>query len=128
EDKPFIEPFSLIPALGMITKKLRFHTFVVKLAVRHPLLVAKQAASVAVMTDNRFGFGVGLSPWPEDFRLCGVPWEGRGKRMDEMLEIMRGLWRGDFYRFHGEHFQVESIKICPVPTKPIPLLIGGHSE
>src|SRR5580693_4251989 len=60
EDKPFIEPFSLIPALAMATERLRFHTFVVKLAIRHPLLVAKQAASVAVMTNDRFGFGVGV--------------------------------------------------------------------
>jgi alkanesulfonate monooxygenase SsuD/methylene tetrahydromethanopterin reductase-like flavin-dependent oxidoreductase (luciferase family) len=52
EDKPFIEPFSLIPALGMVTKTLRYHTFVVKLPARHPLLVAKQAASVAVITGN----------------------------------------------------------------------------
>src|SRR3982751_5345072 len=62
EDKPFIEPFSLIPALGAVTERLRFTTFVVKLPIRHPVLVAKQAASVAVLTDNRFGFGVGLSP------------------------------------------------------------------
>jgi|SRR5579883_2953085 len=128
EDKPFIEPFSLIPALGMVTEKLRFHTFVVKLAIRHPVLVAKQAASVAVMTNDRFGFGVGLSPWPEDFRLCGVPWEGRGKRMDEMIAIIRGLLRGGYFAFDGEHFKVESIKMCPVPKKPLPILIGGHSD
>jgi len=71
---------------------------------------------------------VGLSPWPEDFRLCGVPWEGRGKRMDEMITIIRGLLRGGFYSFKGEHFDVESIKMCPTPEKPMPILIGGHSE
>src|SRR5438105_14088029 len=49
EDKPFIEPFSLIPALSMVTERLRFHTFVVKLPMRHPVLIAKQAARVAVM-------------------------------------------------------------------------------
>src|SRR5262249_33551469 len=115
EDKPFIEPFSLIPALGMVTERLRFHTFVVKLPIRHPVLVAKQAASVAVMTGDRFSLGVGLSPWPEDFRICGVPWEGRGKRMDEMIAIIRGLLAGGYFEFSGEHFQVERIKMCPVP-------------
>src|SRR4051812_45778242 len=78
EDKPFIEPFSLIPAMGAVTETLRFTTFVVKLPIRHPVLIAKQAASVAVLTGNRFGFGVGLSPWPEDFDVCDVPWERRG--------------------------------------------------
>src|SRR4030095_12950853 len=59
EDKPFIEPFSLIPAMAAVTTTLRFTTFVVKLPIRHPVLVAKQAASVAIMTQDRFGFGVG---------------------------------------------------------------------
>ncbi|MCH7709185.1 MAG: TIGR03619 family F420-dependent LLM class oxidoreductase [Myxococcales bacterium] len=128
EGKPFIEPFSLIPAMGAVTQKLRFTTFVVKLAVRQPMLVAKQAASVAVITQNRFGFGVGLSPWPEDFRVTGTDWRQRGKRMDEMIEIIRGLMTGGFYEFHGQFYDLESIKICPVPTRPLPILIGGHSE
>ena len=128
EDKPFIEPFSLIPAMGAVTERLRFTTFVVKLPIRHPVLVAKSAASVAVLTGNRFGFGVGLSPWPEDYRLCGQLWAKRGARMDEMIEIIRGLTKGGFYEFHGQHYDIEPVKICPVPTRPIPILIGGHAE
>ncbi len=128
EDKPFIEPFTLIPAMGAVTERIHFNTFVVKLPIRHPMLIAKQAASVAVMTNNRFGFGIGLSPWPDDFRICDVEWKGRGKRMNEMIEIIRGLTSGGFFEFHGEHFDMESVKICPVPTEPIPILIGGHSE
>lgn len=128
DDRPFIEPFSLIPAMGAVTKRLRFTTFVVKLPIRHPVLVAKSASSVAVMTNNRFGFGVGLSPWPDDFAVCGQDWKSRGKRMDEMIDIIRGLTKGDFYEFHGKHYDIPSIKICPVPTEPIPILIGGHSE
>jgi probable F420-dependent oxidoreductase len=128
EDKPFIEPFSLIPAMGAVTERLRFTTFVVKLPIRQPVLVAKSAASVAVLTNNRFGFGVGLSPWPEDFRVCGQEWKSRGKRMDEMIEIIRGLTKGGFFEFHGKHYELESIKICPTPTQRLPILIGGHSE
>lgn len=128
EDKPFIEPFSLIPAMGAVTQRLRFTTFVVKLPIRHPVLVAKSAASVAVLTNNRFGFGVGTSPWPEDFEVCGQDWKTRGKRMDEMIAIIRGLTRGGFYQFHGTYYDIPSIKLCPVPTQPIPILIGGHSQ
>ena len=90
EDKPFLEPFSLIPAMGAVTEQLRFVTFVVKLPIRHPVLVAKQVSSTAVLTDNRLLLGVGTSPWPEDYAVCGVPWEGRGKRMDEQIDVMRG--------------------------------------
>lgn len=128
EDKPFIEPFTLIPALAAVTTRLRFVTFVVKLPIRHPLLVAKQATSVAVLSDNRFVFGVGSSPWPEDYELTGVPWERRGRRMDEMLEVIRGLSSGGWYEFHGEIFDLPPVKLCPVPTRPIPLLVGGHGE
>lgn len=128
EDKPFIEPFTLIPALAAVTEKLRFTTFVVKLPVRHPLLVAKQASSVAVLSGNRFGFGVGISPWPEDYEFCDQPWARRGKRMNEMLEIIKGLTAGGFYQFEGEFYNLRSVKICPVPTEPIPILIGGHVD
>ncbi len=128
EDRPFVDPFCLASMLGAVTTRLRFHTFVVKLPIRHPVLVAKQVASVAALTGERFSLGVGLSPWPEDFRLCGVPWQGRGKRMDEMLAILRGLLRGGFFQFHGEHFDVESVKMCPTPARPVPILVGGHSE
>jgi probable F420-dependent oxidoreductase len=127
-DQPFLEPFTLIPALGALTQRLRFTTFVVKLPIRHPVLVAKQATSVAVLTGNRFGFGVGLSPWPEDFAVTGTDWKTRGRRTDEMIEIIRGLATGRFFSYRGEHYQVPSIKLCPAPSAPIPILIGGHSE
>jgi probable F420-dependent oxidoreductase len=128
EGRPFLEPFALIPALGAVTERLRFTTFVVKLAIRNPVLVAKQATSVAVLTNGRFGFGIGLSPWPEDFAACGVPFERRGERMDEMIEILRGLQTGQFFGYRGKHFRFERLKLCPVPPAPIPLLIGGHSD
>jgi probable F420-dependent oxidoreductase len=128
DGRPFIEPFVLIPALAAVTERIRFTTFVVKLAIRQPVLVAKQAMSIAVMSGNRLGFGVGLSPWPEDFRVAGAEWAHRGKRMDEMIEIIRGLATGEFYEFHGDYYDVESIKMAPAPTQPIPILIGGHAE
>lgn len=128
QDKPFIEPFILIPALAAVTTRLRFNTFVVKLPIRQPVLVAKQAASIAALSDNRFGFGIGLSPWPEDFAITGTQWAGRGKRMDEMIDIMRGLWTGDFFEYHGEFYDLQAVQICPAPTRPIPLLIGGQTD
>jgi len=128
EGRPFIEPFVLIAALGAVTETLRFTTFVVKLPIRQPVLVAKQAASVAVMTNDRFGFGVGLSPWPEDFAVTGTEWSTRGARMDEMIEIIRGVTTGAFFSYQGKHYQIPAIQICPAPKRPIPILIGGHAE
>jgi probable F420-dependent oxidoreductase len=127
-DKPFLEPFSLIPYLGAVTERLRFITFVLKLPIRHPVLVAKQMTSTAVLTGGRLVLGVGTSPWREDYEVTGVPWARRGQRMDESLAVLRGLSAGGFFEFHGEIYDVPSIKISPIPAQPVPILIGGHGE
>ena len=128
EDKPFLEPFSLIPALGAVTSRLRFTTFVVKVPIRNPVLLAKQATSTAVLTGNRLALGVGTSPWREDYEVLGVDWAGRGRRLDESIAILRGLAGGDYFEYQGKAFTLPAVKIAPVPTEPIPVLIGGHSD
>lgn len=125
---PFLEPFSLIPAMGAVTTKLHFSTSVMKLAVRQPVVVAKSLTTIGVLTNNRFTFGVGISPWPDDFAACQIPWEKRGKRMDEMIDIVKGLMSGEYFSYDGEIFQIDSMKVTPAPTKPVPILIGGHSK
>jgi probable F420-dependent oxidoreductase len=128
EDKAFIEAFVLMAAMGAVTQRLRFTPFVLKLPVRPPVLVAKQASSLAFLTGNRLGLGVGVSPWREDYDVSQVPWERRGKRMNEAIDIVRGLMRGDYFEYHGEIFDLEPVKLCPVPTEPVPILVGGHSD
>ncbi|MGB3476746.1 MAG: TIGR03619 family F420-dependent LLM class oxidoreductase [Mycobacterium sp.] len=128
DGKAFIETFVLIAALGAVTSTLRFTPFVVKLPIRPPALVAKQAGSLAAMINNRLGLGVGTSPWPEDYELMGVPFARRGKRMDECIEIIQGLTTGDYFEFHGEFYDIPKTKMAPAPSQPIPILIGGHAE
>lgn len=128
EDKAFLEPFSIIPYLGALTERIRFVVSVLKLTVRHPVLVAKQAASTAVLTGDRLTLGIGTSPWPEDYEVCGVPFERRGKRADESLDVIRGLLTGDWFEHHGEIYDVPRIKQCPVPGQHLPILVGGHAE
>ena len=128
EGKEFIETFVLCAHLFAATTTLRLTPFVLKLPVRPPVLVAKQAASLAFLSGNRLGLGVGLSPWPEDFAALGVPWERRGKRMDECMDILRGLTSGEFFGYEGEFYSFEPLQQCPAPTERIPLLVGGHSD
>ncbi|ATA27827.1 lLM class F420-dependent oxidoreductase [Mycobacterium lepraemurium] len=128
DGKEFIETFVLTSVLGAVTSKLRFNFFVLKLPIRPPALVAKQIGSLAAMTDNRVGFGVGTSPWPEDYELLGVPFARRGKRMDECIEIIQGLTTGEYFEFHGEFYDIPKTKMMPAPTKPIPILVGGHAD
>ncbi|MFC4059086.1 TIGR03619 family F420-dependent LLM class oxidoreductase [Planomonospora corallina] len=128
EDKSFVETFVLIAAMGAVTSAIRFTPFVLKLAVRPPVLVAKQASSVAYLTGGRLALGVGLGPWPEDYAATGVPWARRGRRMDEAIEVVRGLTRGGYFEYHGEFYDLSPMKMSPVPAEPIPILVGGHSE
>ena len=128
EDKEFIETMTLVSWLAASTSTLRFTPFVLKLPVRPPVLVAKQASSIAHLSGGRLGLGVGLSPWPEDFAALGVSWERRGKRMDECMDILRGLTTGEFFEYHGEFYDVESLKQCPGAPVKIPLLVGGHAD
>jgi probable F420-dependent oxidoreductase len=128
EDKAFIEPFVLMAAMGAVTQRLRFTPFVLKLPVRPPVLVAKQVSSLAFLTGNRVGLGVGASPWREDYDVCQVPWERRGRRMNEAIDIVRGLMGGGYFEYHGEVFDLDPVKVCPAPSEPVPILVGGHSD
>jgi probable F420-dependent oxidoreductase len=128
DGKSFIEAFVMAAALCAVTTTLKFNFFVLKLPIRPPALVAKQAGSLAALFGNRLGLGVGTSPWPEDYELMGVPFAKRGKRMDECIEVIKGLTSGAYFEFHGEFYDIPKTKMTPAPTKPIPILVGGHAE
>ena len=128
ESVPFVESLIAIAAMAAVTEKVEFATFVYKLAVRQAPLVAKQVQGIQVLSHNRLLFGVGISPWEEDFAVCDVPWEKRGKRLDEQIDILRGLESGEFFAYRGEVHDMPANKMCPVPSQPTPILIGGHAE
>lgn len=128
DGKAFIESFVLAGALCAVTTTLKFNFFVLKLPIRPPALVAKQAGSLAALFDNRLGLGVGTSPWQEDYELMNVPFAKRGKRMDECIEIIRGLTTGEYFEFHGEFYDIPKTKMTPAPSKPVPILVGGHAD
>jgi probable F420-dependent oxidoreductase len=128
ETVPFVESLIAVTAMAAVTETIEFATFVYKLAVRQAPVVAKQVQGIQVLSGNRFVFGVGISPWEEDFAVCNVPWEKRGQRLDEQIEIFRGLETGEFFGFEGESHQMPVNKMCPAPSRPTPILIGGHAE
>jgi probable F420-dependent oxidoreductase len=128
ESVPFVESLIAVAAMAAVTERVRFATFVYKLAVRQAPVVAKQVQGIQALSGNRFDFGIGISPWEEDFAVCGVPWEKRGKRFDEQIDILRGLESGEFFGYDGELLNMPANKMNPVPTVPTNLLIGGHTE
>lgn len=128
DGKEFIETMILCAHLFAATETLRLTPFVLKLPIRPPVLTAKQASSLAYLSNNRLGLGVGISPWPEDFDALGVDWARRGKRMDECMDILRGLTTGEYFEYHGEFYDIGALKQCPGATEKIPLLVGGHVD
>lgn len=124
----FLDPFVVIAAMAAVTERIRFYPSVLKLAVREPLLVAKELSSCAVLSGGRVGLGVGLSPWPEDFEVLRQEWSHRGPRSAEMIEIIRGLLAGGMFGFEGRFYTVPRLQIAPVPSTPVPIYLGGLAE
>ncbi len=123
----FLEPVVAIAAMAQATKKLRFYPGVAKLPCRHPIIMAKQYSSLAALSDNRVSLGVGISPWKEDLTYLGLDWDSRGRLMDECILVLKGLFKGGYFGFEGEFFKFGEIKMNPVPTKLLPILVGGES-
>jgi probable F420-dependent oxidoreductase len=128
EETPWVDPLIAAGAMGAVTSKLRFYTNVMKLGSRNPVLMARQVGSVANLTNNRFGFGVGIGWAPEEFEWCGQPYAKRGKRVDEMIDVIKLLLGGGMVEFHGEFYEFERLQMSPAPTKPVPFYVGGHTD
>lgn len=128
ENKPFVETIVAMAAMGAVTQRIELCPFVLKMPIRHPVLLAKEVTSLAVLTGNRISLGVGTGAWPDDYEVVGLPWKGRGRRLEECIEILRGLSEGGYFEFHGEFYDFAPIKLNPTPTRPVPILIGGHSQ
>lgn len=127
-DTPWVDPLIATAAMGAATSRLRFYTSVLKLGPRNPVLLSRQLASVASMTGNRFGLGLGLGWAPEEFEWCGAPYPKRGARVDEMIEIIRLILGGGMVEYHGKFFDFDKLQISPAPSEPMPIYVGGHTE
>jgi alkanesulfonate monooxygenase SsuD/methylene tetrahydromethanopterin reductase-like flavin-dependent oxidoreductase (luciferase family) len=110
---------------------LRFSTNVLKLPLRDPLLTAKQVSTMAVLSENRIGIGVGLSWIPEEFTFTRTEMRTRGARTDEAIEILKAVCAGngpEWVEYHGKHYDFDRLMISPAPDQPVPVYVGGHSE
>ena len=125
---PWPDPWVTVGHLAAVTTRLRFLTTVYILPARTPVHVAKQVGTAAVLSGNRVDLGIGMGWMEEEFDAMGTPFAKRGKRADEMLEVLRKLWTGAIVEHHGEHFDVPALEMLPAPTAPVPIVVGGISE
>jgi alkanesulfonate monooxygenase SsuD/methylene tetrahydromethanopterin reductase-like flavin-dependent oxidoreductase (luciferase family) len=115
-------------AFAVLTEALPVHTSVYLLSLRHPVLVARQLASLTALAPGRVVFGVGIGGEDRaEVAACGVDPRTRGHRMDESLKILRELLAGRAATLRGSFFDVDAVRILPVPEPPIPILVGGRS-
>lgn len=126
-EETFLEPLIAFASMAAVTTRLRFLPDVLVVPLRDPFLLAKQLATLAVMSGNRIVLGTGTGWLKEEFEAVGRGWHDRGRRMDEGLDIMVDFWRDGWAELHGQHFDMPRSGMFPVPTEPIPVWIGGHS-
>jgi alkanesulfonate monooxygenase len=126
----WLEPVSLLSALAGVTRTMRLGTMVLVLPLRNPAYFAKEWATLDLLSGGRTILGVGVGWHEEEFALMGVPHKERGRRMDEMLELVTALWAGDNVTYTGKYYQVKNLTIDPKPAqKPHPpIWIGGGTQ
>jgi probable F420-dependent oxidoreductase len=128
EFTPWPDPWVAIGAMAAVTERLRFLTNVFVLPMRNPFIVAKAVGTAAVMSGNRVALGVGVGWSRDEFELLGQDFHTRGRRTDEMVEVMRKLWTGRMVEHRGEFYAFDRLEMSPAPTQPVPIYFGGLSE
>jgi alkanesulfonate monooxygenase SsuD/methylene tetrahydromethanopterin reductase-like flavin-dependent oxidoreductase (luciferase family) len=108
------------------TTRLRVISSVLVLPMRNPLIVAKAAQTMAVMSGDRVVLGVGSGWLAEEFAALGVPFAGRGARTDEAIGIVRQLGREGVVEWRGAHYDIPKVSV--LPARPVPIYVGGESE
>jgi len=125
---PWPDPWVTIGALAAVTRRLRFTNNVFVLPMRNPFLVAKAVGTAAVLSADRVTLTIGVGWCPEEFALMGEDFRTRGRRTDEMIEVMRKLWSGQMVDHSGRFYSFDRLEMNPAPRAPIPIWVGGISE
>lgn len=126
----FLEPLTQLSFLAAVTERAKLGTSVLVLPMRQPVLHAKIIATIDHLSGGRFVLGAGVGWWQQEYEVLGVPFERRGKRMDECLQLLRALWTDDFVDFDGEFYTAKDWACNPKPARPggIPIWLGGESR
>ena len=127
---PILESMTTLAAIAGRTRRIKFGVNVVSVALREPVLLAKQCATIDLLSNGRLlpGFGIG-SPRGAEWTAMHIDTTTRGRKTDEALDIISRLWTGEALDFDGRHFKLTKASIAPLPVQPdLPMWIGGASE
>ena len=130
DQMPIPDPLIWLSYAAAVTKTLRLATGIVILPQRHPLYVAKEVATLDVLSNGRLILGIGIGWLEEEFDALGIPFEERAGRTAETVRAMRSLWKDQAEPFEGKYFRWGKLESHPKPVqKPgVPIVVGGHTE
>ena len=125
---PWPDCWVAIGGMAAATERIRFFTNVYVLPMRNPFNVAKAVGTAAVLSGNRVALGIGMGWCEEEFDALEQPFARRGKRADEMIDVLRALWNGGWVEHHGEFYDFDKLEMTPAPTGRVPIYVGGLSD
>lgn len=123
---PALLPF--LSAVAARTRTLQVGTAVMLAPFHNPLRLAEDAAVVDCISGGRLSLGLGLGWVADEYRMFGVPMQGRGKRLEEIVEILRHAWGGERFTHKGRFYELEDVMVRPRPAHHVPILLGGSAE
>jgi probable F420-dependent oxidoreductase len=129
-DVDWLDPLLSLSYIAANTRRIELATGILLLPEHNPLIVAKQAATLDVLSGGRFVLGVGVGWSAEEFGALGVPFARRGARTDEYIAAMRRLWADDVASFAGEFVRFDGVRVYPKPARgrSIPVVVGGTTD
>ena len=126
---PIPDPLIWLSFVAAHTSSIKLATGIVILPQRNPLVLAKEVATLAELSEDRFLLGIGVGWLEEEFDALGVSWQKRGARTDEYVEAMRSLWAGDNASYDGQFASFSNVNSNPKPPSgSVPIVIGGDSN
>jgi len=127
---PIPDPLVALAYVAAITTRIRLATGIVILPQRHPLYIAKEVASLDVLSHGRVILGIGVGWLAEEFDALGIPFDERAGRTAEMVRAMRALWKDEAQPFEGKYYRWPKVESHPKPVqKPgVPIVVGGHTD
>jgi probable F420-dependent oxidoreductase len=126
-EDPFHEPFVLLSYLAGVTSTIELTTGVLVLPQRQTVLVAKQAAELALLSGGRLRLGIGTGSNHVEYESLGVSFADRGRMLDEQIDVLRQLWGESVIDYCGDFHRIDRAALLPQPPSPVPLWFGGRS-
>ena len=129
EEAPIPDPLVWLTYAAAVTKKIKLATGIIILPQRHPFYLAKEAATLDILSEGRFMLGVGVGWLEEEFKALNIPFKQRGAITDESIGALRDLWSDGASEHKGDYYSWPSVESNPKPLGgKVPIVIGGHSK